>query len=295
MNEVQILIDRLKELKAEDSSESYTHIKNILYNQILPIPLVTHKPFRIIRTRSHRKGEKLFEKIDDLTFVKDILNINHFGRANEPGQGLFYCNDNLNEETGFSESMNVFRNNPYSKNEMITIGAWDVMRELNLAVILPSDYIKVDNSLLNSAKKSYNVLDDGCSNYQQLKVMLEFIANEFALDKEKDNSNYKITCAFVNYVKDKFKDLDGIVYASVKSALRGENIVLWQDVAENYLKLIGARKRTFKLMWNKNFVETEYCDTEQIDYEKGTIKWKKPVVNNVYKNRRNSNKYRGFG
>mgnify|MGYP006439189585 CR=1 FL=1 len=284
MNEVQILIERLKELKAENSSESYTHIKNILSNQILPIPLVTHKPYRIIRTRSHREGKKLFEKIDDLTFRKDILNINHFGRANEPGQGLFYCNDNLNEETGFSESMNVFRNNPDSKNEMITIGTWDVIRELNLAVILPSDYKKVDNSLLNSAKESYNVLDDGSSNFQQLKVMLEFIANEFTLDKEKDNSNYKISCAFVNYIKDQFPDLDGVVYASVKSALKGENIVLWQDVAENYLKLIGARKRTFKLMSNKNFFETEYCDTEQIDYEKGTIRWKKPVANIGYSN-----------
>ena len=56
--------------------------------------------------------------------------------------------------------------------------------------------------------------------------------------------------------------------------------MLWQDVAKDYLKLIGARKRTFKLMGNKNFVETEYCDTELIDYEKGTLKWKKPVANN---------------
>ncbi len=278
MNEIQILIDRLKKLKDENSLESYIHIKNILANQILPVPLVTHKPFRIIRTRSHRKGEILFEKIDDLTFRKDILNINHFGRANEPGQGFFYCNDNLNEGTGFSESMNVFRSNPDSKNEMITIGTWDVMRELNLAVILPSEYKGVDNSLFNSAKKSYNLLDDGSSNFKQLKLMLEFIATEFTLDKEKDNSNYKITCAFVNYIKDKFPNLDGVVYASVKSALKGENIVLWEDVAEDCLKLIGARKRTFKLVENKNFIEAEYCDTDQIDYEKGTIRWKKPVA-----------------
>ncbi|MFD1314895.1 hypothetical protein [Namhaeicola litoreus] len=283
MNEVQILIDRLKELKAENSSESYTHIKNILSHQILPIPLATYKPLRLIRTRSHRKGEIFFEKIDDLTFRKDILNINHFGRANEPGQGFFYCNDNLNEGTGFSESMNVFRNNPDSRNEIITIGAWDVTRELNLAVVLPSEYKEVDNSLLNWAKESYNVLNDGSSNFKQLKIMLEFIANEFTLDKEKDSSNYKITCAFVNYIKDNFPSLDGVVYASVKSALKGENIVLWKEVAEDCLKLIGARKRTFELMGNKNFVETEYCDTEQIDYEKGIIKWKKPVANIGYK------------
>lgn len=282
MTESQILIDRLKELKNDNSCESYTHIKNILANQIFLVPFVIYKPFKLIRTRSHRKNEILFEKIDDLTFRKDILNINYFGRANEPGQGFFYCNDNLNEGTGFSESMNVFRNNPNSQNETITIGAWDVTRELKLAVVLPSEYKEIGSSLFNTAKKSYNLLDDGSSNFKQLKAMLEFIANEFTLDKEKDNSNYKITCAFVNYIKDKFPDVDGVVYASVKSALKGENIVLWEEVAEENLILVEARKRTFKLNGYKDFLETEYCDTEHIDYNLGIVKWKKPVANNGY-------------
>lgn len=282
MNEVKILIDRLIELKKENSLESYTHIKNILANQFFPVPFVKHKPYRLIRTRSHRKGEILFENIDDLTYRKDILNINHFGRANEPGQGLFYCNDNLNEATGFSESMNIFRSNPNCHNEIITIGAWDIARELTLAVILPSEYKEVENSLLNSAKESYSLLDDGSSNFKQLKLMLEFIATEFTLDKEKDNSNYKITCAFVNYIKNEFPDLDGVIYASVKSALKGENIVLWENVVEDNLKLISARKRTFRLNGHKKLIETEYCDTNHIDYNSGKIQWKSPVTNNIY-------------
>lgn len=282
MTEIEILIDRLKDLKNDVSSESYIHIKNILANQILPIPFISYKPFRLMRTRSHRKGEVLFENIEDLTFRKDILNINYFGRANEPGQGLFYCNDNLNEGTGFSESMNVFRGNPNSNEEKITIGAWDIDRELNLAVILPSEYKEIDSSLINSATKSYNLIDDGTENYKDLKVMLEFIANEFTLDIIKDKSNYKITSAFTNYIKDKFSSVDGIVYASVKSALKGENIVLWEKTAEENLKLIGARKRTFKLINYKEYFETEYCDSDEIDYNSGEIKWKKPVANNVY-------------
>lgn len=277
MNETQFLINRLKELKNDNSLESYTHIKNILYNQYLPVPFIDFKPFKLIRTRCHRKDEALFKRIDDLTHRKDILNINYFGRANEPGQGFFYCNDNLNEKTGFSESMNVFRNNPNSQNEEITIGTWNVSKELNLAIILPSKYKNVDSSLFNSAKKSFKSLDNGSSNSKQLKIMLEFIANEFTLDKEKDNSNYKITCAFVNYIRDIYNNCDGIVYASVKSALKGDNIVLWEDVVENNLELIAARKRTFKLIRPKEFIETEYCDTESINYDTGIIKWKKPV------------------
>jgi hypothetical protein len=72
-----------------------------------------------------------------------------------------------------------------------------------------------------------------------------------------------------------------VVYASVKSALKGENIVLWQEVAEDFLKLLGARKRTFRLIGDKDFVETEYCDTKEIDYNTGTIEWENPVSTGV--------------
>ena len=282
MKESEALIERLKELKNDDSDRSYTHIKNILFNQIFPIAFITYKPFRLIRTRSHKKDEILFKKIKDLSFNKDILNINYFGRSNEPGQGLFYCNDNLNEGTAFSETMNLFRNNPHSDQEVITIGAWQVDRELKLAVILPSEFKEIASSLINSASKSYNYLDDGTDNYRDLKATIEFIANEFTLDLITDKSNYKVTCAFTNYIKSKFPSVDGIVYASVKSELKGENIVLWEHVADKNLMLIGARKRTFKLINKEDFFETEYCDSDKINYNSGQITWKKPVSNTVY-------------
>jgi len=281
MKDVETIINKLKSLKSDNSPGSYTHIKNILANQILPIPFISYKPFKLVRTRSHEKGEVFFKKIDDLTFRKDILNIDFFGRANEPGQGLFYCNDNLNEDTGFSESMNIYRNHPDSTEEIITLGAWDVDRELNLAIILPSEYKTIESSLINSSSKSYKLLDDGSDYYNQLKIMLEYIADEFTLDTIKDNSNYKITCAFVNYIKVKFPDVDGIIYASVKSALKGENIVLWENAAEKNLKLIAARKRTFRLIGKKEFFETEYCDSNNIDYDSGEIEWKTPVAINI--------------
>lgn len=273
----KILINKFKELKKNNKPESYVHIKNILANQILPITFTKYKPKILIRTRPHEENESFYTKIDDLNYNKNILNINYFGRANEPGQGLFYCNDKKNEVTGFAETMNVFRNNPNSFKETITQGAWCVDKELNLCIILPSEYKKVTSSIINSGVNTFNTINDNSDNFKELKNVLEFISEEFTINYKNDIPNYKITCAFVNYIKDNFPFIDGIIYASVKSdnigELNGENIVLWEDVADQNLKLVGARKRTFKLINKDEFIETECFDAKEINHETGNIKW----------------------
>jgi hypothetical protein len=57
MKTAEILINRLKELKNSETVSSYTHIKNILYNQLIPVPVCVYKPFTIIRTRTHKDSE----------------------------------------------------------------------------------------------------------------------------------------------------------------------------------------------------------------------------------------------
>jgi hypothetical protein len=37
-----------------------------------------------------------------------------------------------------------------------------------------------------------------------------------------------------------------VVYASVKTEFKGINMVLWPEIVEEELNLIGARKRVFK-------------------------------------------------
>ena len=121
------IIAKLKNLKASNSISSYSHIKNILKNQNIIIPFIEIKPFKLIRYRKHNDTniDELFKSSEELTFRKDILNINNFGRANEPGQGFFYCNDHKNQETGISEIVSIFRGNENSNEEILTISAWD--------------------------------------------------------------------------------------------------------------------------------------------------------------------------
>ena len=63
------------------------------------------------------------------------------------------------------------------------------------------------------------------------------------MDLEKHKSNYKITCAFSNYIKEKFPEIDGIIYASVKSEFKGTNIVLWPEVVDEKLDFVAAKTK----------------------------------------------------
>ncbi|WP_369752566.1 hypothetical protein AB3G34_11955 [Flavobacterium sp. WC2409] len=266
------IIAKLKELKEDNSISSYTHIKNILKNQIIPIIYSEFQPFRLIRYRKHYNDEDFFESSEELTYRKDILNINNFGRLNEPGQGYFYCNDNENQTTGIAEIVSVFRGNDESNDEILTIGTWNVNQKLKLAVILPKNENFGINSEFDKLKEDYNKLDDS-EHFEDVKILNEFIANEFTLDLEKHKSNYKITCAYSNYIKEQFPEIDGIIYASVKSEFSGTNIVLWQDVVDNKIEFFAARKSIFKRVADKSFVEVETFDSKSYDSKNDKIIW----------------------
>ncbi|MEH6706101.1 MAG: hypothetical protein V7691_15000 [Galbibacter orientalis] len=266
------LIKRINELKEQDTISSYSHIKNILKNQIIPIPLYECKPFKLIRYRRHNKGEEFFEQSHQLSYRTDILNIKNFGRLNEPGQGLFYCNDNKNQNTGISEAVSIFRGKEDSNEEILTIGAWDLKESLNLAMILPTIENSGKNSEFDEMKKFYDGFEQ-TEEFQDLKNFNEFLAKEFTLDLQKHKTNYKITCAFSNYIKEKVPEIDGIIYASVKSEFEGTNIVLWPEVVDKKLEFGAARKSIFKRVANKTFIEVKTIDSKDYDKKLDKIYW----------------------
>lgn len=272
MNIADQLINKLKELKKDNSDSSYPHIKNILKNQKIHIAFYEFKPFKLIRYRRHNNDEIFFHNVDDLSYRKDILDIKHFGRANEPGQGFFYCNDNENQATGMSEAMSIFRGNENSQEEILTISAWEIKENLKLAIILPPDGIKGNNRGFDEMKEFYKMHED-TPEYHDLVIFNEFLSLEFSLEQDKDESNYKITCAFANYIKEEYKDVDGIIYSSIKSEFQGTNIVLWPDVVNRKLEFLMARKQIIKKVNEKRFVETQKFDSIGFHIKTGEIVW----------------------
>lgn len=268
------IIAKLSKLKADNSISSYPHIKNIIKNQRIPVVFKEIKPFRLIRYRSHNETNRseFFKSSEELSYRTDILNIDKLGRANESGQGLFYCNDNENQNTGITEIVTIFRGNEESEEEILTIGAWDVKENLRLAVILPSNGISGKNKEFDEMKTHFNQFEDS-SEFEDLKNLLEYLANEYTLDIEKHNSNYKISCAYSMYIREQFPEVDGIMYASVKSEYQGINIVLWPEVAEEKLKFVAARKSVFKKVKHKTFVEEQIKENTGYNRENDVINW----------------------
>ncbi len=259
MKPSEIIINRLNELKDDSSNSSYPHIKNILSNQLIPVAFIEHYPSNLIRYRRHNKGEKFFYNVEELTYRQDILDINNFGRANEPGQGLFYCNDNFNQEAGITEAVSIFRGNTESKEEILSVGAWNLKEKLTLAVILPSKSNHGINEEFDSIKEFYENFEDS-DNYKELIIFNEFLSKEFASDLIKHKSNYKITCAFSNYIKETYPNVDGIMYPSIKAEFKDINLVLWPEVIDKKMSFLTARRQIFTLVAPKTFVETNVKD-----------------------------------
>jgi len=274
MNISQLLIDKLEELKEDDSISSYSHIKNILYNQIIPIPYAEVHPFKLIRYRRHNDCDrnKLFDTSEDLTYNKDVLNIRKFGRANEPGQGFFYCNDNLNQDTGIAEIVSIYRGNKNNEEEVLTIGVWNLKVSLKLAIITcPPN--KENKKEVKKIENFYSQLVQG-NQLEDVKNLINFIAREYSLDIEKDKSNYKITSAFSNYVRDNFPEIDGIMYSSIKSEHTGTNIVLWPETVNSKLEFDVARKSVFKNVRDKKYLEEQIIESKGYDAANDKIAWK---------------------
>lgn len=268
------LIKKLQELKEDNSIGSYSHIKNILFNQFIPVFCTEIRPSKIIRYRKHNKDNRddLFKTSEDLSYRKDILSISNFGRANEPGQGFFYCNDNKNQDTGISEIVSVLRGNIHSEEEVLTIGAWNLNQSLKLAIILPLKSSFLSQEDLKNMEKFYSQIAEG-NELEEIKKFVNFIAEEFYLDIDKDNSNYKVTAAFSNYVRNVFPEIDGIMYSSIKSEHTGINIVLWPETADSKLEFARARKTVFKKTKDKTFVEQEIAESKAYDIESDIITW----------------------
>lgn len=268
------LIKRIKELKEDNSIPSYSHIKNILFNQFIPVFCTEIRPCKIIRYRKHNEDNRndLFKSSEDLSYRKDILNISNFGRSNEPGQGFFYCNDNKNQSTGISEIVSILRGNHASEEEVLTIGAWNLNQSLKLAIILPLKSSFLSQEDIKNMENFYSQIAEG-NELEEIKIFVNFIAEEYYLDIDKDNSNYKITAAFSNYVKNVFPEIDGIMYSSIKSEHSGINIVLWPEVADSKLEFAAARKTVFKKNQDNSLFEEIIAESKTYDTKNDIINW----------------------
>jgi RES domain len=257
-NELNKFITLIKNAKNKTSIESYIYIKNILNSVEFPIPS-TKYPIgtKFIRARVHKNNEDFFHSTDQLSYRKDLLNIKEFGRANEPGQSIFYCSNN--QILSFVETSNIAKENKQKEFEYLTESIWISTKEITVVNLLTNDYIKGQHLEMDNISRKYEHMFESQNNENSkiVKDLLEFLSKEFSQVANGNSNHYKITAAFANYIYDNY---DGILYPSTLYLKEGFNFAFQPNVVDTKMKFYAARRIKMTKISDK-----EYADLEQIE------------------------------
>jgi len=267
------LIKLFEAAKHKKDESSYVYIRNILNRLFFPIPIITYpKGTRFVRCRIHKPNEDFFRKKSELSYRKDYHNILNFGRANEPGQSMFYC-ANI-DWLAYLETSEITRKGKNKEVEYITLSYWEAVEEITAVTMLTNDKIIGKNKDLDiytyNFARYFNNLDSELR--KPVTEFYQFLSKEFSNISENNIDNYKITCAFTNYIFDFFEQADCIIYPSSLYLEKGFNAVFDTKKVDDKLKLYSVLRKKMELSDIKEYKETEIIDCISINGE--NIKWK---------------------
>ena len=218
-----------------DERNSYTILETLLENTIVPFNILTlKKGMYLYRARRNYKKEQ-FKYKEQISYRKDTCKIKEFGRANRPGQSIFYGSHKT--ETAIFETSSLFnKGNFHFGNEIITLGKWYVNKNIDiLGIISDKDAMTIEPSLSSLYSRSLNhPLSDDLS-----QKILEFFSREFSKNVNNSTSQYKISCAYFNYIINKFNNnrLLGVAYPSVEYEYKDLNVALLPKAVDDSLIL----------------------------------------------------------
>lgn len=268
----------IKKIRSIDKSQnsSYDALYEILHStrHIYFIGTLTKGSF-LHRSRLNDKDNLDFNKIEQLSYRKDVDEINGYGRANKPKQSIFYCADK--DYTAVFETSRLNRSclSEVCEFEIITTGKWELKQDLNYILMWKSPNAIERNSFV----KEYNKKIDGIAknkfgedSYKEIDNFLSFLSSEFT-KKVNSHDDYKISCAFSNvfYMREDLDfNVDGISYPSAQSAEYGINLALFPEKIKEKIKLVSASRQTFIL--NKGqYIQIEDKQSKKI--QSGNIYW----------------------
>jgi hypothetical protein len=273
--EIESFLGLLKNAKNETSIESYIYIKNILNTIEFAIPCIIYpKGSKFVRCRVN-ENDDFFNQISDLSYQTNLQNIKSFGRANEPGQSIFYCADN--DSLSLFETSRIPRAQDDRPLEYITTGLWISTEEILVASVLTNDNIRGKHKEIDNISKDFeNIVEtQGDESAKAVSSLIQFLSKEFSQVAEGNSNHYKITSAFSNYIFDSVKNTDGVIYPSTLVTHKGFNLALSPEVVDKKLKFYVANRRKMEYMGNKQYVETEFIESEICQENDTIIHWPK--------------------
>lgn len=248
----QTIINRLEALDL--SQYPYFEIKELIreLGRVGFIIFTLHPGKTITRARC----DGGLKTVSDLSYKPQQYN-KQCQRASTPMRTMFYgCivpeEQNIIDTRFISacESSSLIRGGIGTSGEQtITFGKWEVIKDIDLLVVIHKDYFcNADNSLLEELKSAYEVF---LMKYPELANDIDITAKYFAKEFSKKNEdeadyNYLISAIFTEVVTTDHA-LDGVMYPSVQAGGRlGFNVAITPDAVDKKMKLVSAYETQIK-------------------------------------------------
>jgi hypothetical protein len=260
MDKTLVYLEQISEnLQYVDYEMIYNAIKE-MRNKAVPSTLLKKGGY-VDRVRINEK-EEIFNNESSVSYIKNkaiLESRKEFGRANLPNQPMFYGSVastliDIPRAVAFFETTELLDDRSKLEGmkeveQIFTHSRWRVIEDIELAEIIYSDEALKINPDVQTALKYHEQFIIGHDQKEHFEDQLRFFSNQFARVKKYSDHEYKISCAYANYILDS-TSLGGIAYPSVPSEYKGQNVVLRPEVVDNSLKLEKVGMSFFK---RKNF------------------------------------------
>lgn len=226
----------------------------------IPTCIIKVKKGTVLFRGRINNNEKLFNHLDEIS-IKPKDKVKSFGRANIPGESVFYAS--TNEETVAREVTQWYINDKgraqdlFSRGIMnvhwnpfvsfITISAWYVVEDLTLALLFNSDDTKRPENVQKIIAERNKPMSGYSENYHKsFNKILNFFSSEFGRLDIKQDLEYIFSAyyAYEIYQQNGYRaqkiNFDGVKYASIANEYRGENIALCESSFRKKIAFLGA-------------------------------------------------------
>ncbi len=213
--------------------------------KLIPVTSALLKAGHHVERARINESNQIFYSEKDISYRTDFKNITKFGRANFPGQSLFYGAIksqhiehpriiNLLETSEILRSADKTTDTEFT----ITVGKWRILQDIE---VMENVFSKHTILTMPQVKDSYehhlnNAKADMPDRIEDVKFVLEFFSDEFAKKEIKTNDDYKISVAYTELAIN-YRGLAGVTYPSVRTDYQGFNVALTIPVVEQFLQL----------------------------------------------------------
>lgn len=254
----ETIVSIVNEFKSTNLEKvSYQKIFYKILNEMKIIPFVTAKlkeGHHIERARLNEPNQ-IFYSEQELSYRTDYHNIKKYGRANFPGQSLFYGaikSEHIEHPRFINllETSELFRSGDKKTNAdfVMTVGKWRIKQDFEVVEIV-FNKSSIDN--IPQIKRAYEyhlnkIRDEMPDRIEEIEFLLQFFSDEFAKKTIDSDNDYKISVAYTEMATT-FKNLAGVTYPSVRTDYQGFNVALTIPAVEKFLELeIVAMFKVYK-------------------------------------------------